>query len=47
MTWMESKYSKGGEDWEEFSIYGVQEFAKTSINMKRVIPDCLIVVLRL
>lgn len=47
MPWMESKYGKGGEDGEEFSIYGVQKCTKTSVNMKRVIPYCLIVVVRL
>lgn len=44
---MESKYSKGGEGGGEPLIYGVQEHTKTSINMKRVIPDCLIVILQL
>lgn len=47
MLWTESKYSKGGEGGGELSIYGVQKHTKTSINMKRVIPDCLIVVLKL
>lgn len=47
MPWMESKYGKGGEDGKELSIYGVQEHSKTSINKKRVIPNNLIIVVRL
>lgn len=47
MPWMESKYGKGGEDGEELSVYGVQEHIKTSTNTKRVIPDSLIVAVRL
>lgn len=47
MPWMESKNNQGGEEGGELSIYGVQERTKTSINMKRVTPNCLIVVLRL